>query len=126
MRFTVLLALAATFTLSSGLEAQEATDTDVRQELRTMVAEDERTDDRAVILEFLEREDVQQVASEGGVDLEQAKRGVQTLGDGAAADLARQVLDADTEPGQLAGGDTIVITTTTVIIVLLILILLSV
>ncbi|MDX1675331.1 MAG: PA2779 family protein [Longimicrobiales bacterium] len=126
MRFTVLLALAATLTFTSGLEAQDAMHPDVRQELRALVAEDARAaDDREVILEFLEREDVQQVAGEQGVDVERARRAVQTLGNGAAADLARTILDADSE-GDLVGGDTVVISTTTIIIVLLVLILLSV
>ena len=126
MRFTVLLALAATLTFTSGLQAQDATHPDVRQELRALVAEDDRAaDDREVILEFLEREDVARVAGERGVDVEHARRAVQTMDDGAAADLARSILDADSE-GELAGGDTIVISTTTIIIVLLVLILLSV
>ena len=124
MRFTVLLALAATLTFTSGLQAQDAQDTDVRTELRTMVTEEgQAADDRAEILEFLERDDVEQVATEKGLDLERAKDGARTLGSDQAADLARKVVDAE---AALAGGDTVVITTTTIIIILLILILLSV
>lgn len=126
MRFITLLAVAATLTFTSGLQAQDAQDTDVRDELRTMVTEEgQAADDRAVIVEFLERDDVERVAAEKGLDIERAKDGARTLGSGQAADLARKMLDVEAD-GALVGGNTVVITTTTIVIILLILILLSV
>lgn len=123
MRFTVLLALATTFAVAPALTAQQATETDVRAELRTMVTETDATDDRAALLEVLEREDVRAVAAERGVDMDRVEAGVRAMDSGEVRRIADGFLDAE---GQLAGGDTIVISATTVIIVLLVLILISV
>ena len=123
MRYTLLLALTATFALAPTLAAQEAPETDARNELRTMATEASETDDRAALLEVLDREDVRAIAEERGVDMDRVKDGVRTMDVGDVNRIADRVLDSD---GQLAGGDTIVISATTVIIVLLLLILISV
>lgn len=79
MRFTVLLALAATFTLAPALTAQEASDTDVRSELRTLVTEADGSADRAALLDVLDREDVQAVAAERGLNVDRVKAGAVAL-----------------------------------------------
>lgn len=123
-RFTVLLALIATFGLATGVQAQQAQDREVRQELRALVAEDDGGEaDRAVVAEFLERDDVKQVAAERGIDLERLDDAVRTLDAREAATLAQHVQNVK---AQLAGGDTLVISATTVIIILLILILIEI
>lgn len=123
-RFTVLLALVALFSLGGEVRAQEAGSQDVRQELRTLVAEESPADaDRAEIADFLQREDVEQAAAERGIDLERVRAGVRTLDAGEAGTLAEKVRDVD---AALAGGDTLVITTTTIIIILLILLIIAV
>lgn len=123
-RFTVLLALAALFSLGAEARAQEAGSQDVRQELRTLVAEESPADaDRAEIADFLKREDVQQAAAEQGIDLEHLEAGVRTLDAGEAGTLAEKIQDVD---AALAGGDTLVITTTTIVIILLILLIIAV
>lgn len=124
MRFTVLIALTAIFTLgTTQAHAQEAQDP-VQDELRTMVTETDQAEaDRAVVREFLQRDDVQQVAGENGLDIERAEAGVRTLSAAQVANIADRITDAE---GQLVGGDTVIITSTTIIIILLILLLLSV
>lgn len=120
-RFTVFLALIATFGLATGVQAQQADDEEVRQELRSLVAEgDDARADRTIVAEFLERDDVRQVAADRGIELQRLDDAVQALGAGEVATLAEHIQDAEPE---LAGGNTIVITTTTVIIILLILLL---
>lgn len=122
-RFTVALALIATFGLVTGAQAQEA-DTDLRAELQTMAAEDGSGEaDRAVVSDFLERDDVQQVAAGNGISMERLESAVETLDGAQAATLAERVRQVQ---DQLAGGDTVVISVTTIIIVLLILVLLQV
>ena len=122
-RFTVALALIAAFGLATGVEAQDA-DADVRAELQTMVAEDGSTQaDRAAVSDFLERDDVQQVAAENGIGMERLEGAVETLDGEQAATLAERVREVQ---AQLAGGDTLVISATTLIIVLLVLILIQV
>lgn len=122
-RFTLVFALIATFGLATGLGAQQAQEQEVRQELRSMVTGgDEARADRAVVEDFLERDDVKQVAAERGIDLERLDDAVRTLDPDEAATLAQHVQNAK---AQLAGGDTLVITTTTIIIILLILILIE-
>ena len=122
-RFTVALALIAAFGLATGVEAQDA-DADVRAELQTMVAEDGSGQaDRAAVADFLEREDVQQVAAENGISMERLEGAVETLDGEQAATLAERVREVQ---AQLAGGDTLVISATTLIIVLLVLILIQV
>ncbi|MGK7312091.1 MAG: DUF6627 family protein [Candidatus Longimicrobiales bacterium M2_2A_002] len=123
MRYTLLLALAATFAFAPTLTAQEAPEADARNELRTLVTEADGADDRAALLEVLDREDVRAVAEERGVDMDRVKDGVRTMEIGDVSRIADRFLDSD---GQLAGGDTLVISATTVIIILLLLILISV
>lgn len=123
MRYTLLLALAATFAFAPALTAQEAPDADVRNELRTMATEANGADDRDALLEVLDREDVRAVAEERGVDMDRVKDGVRTMDIGDVSRIADRFLDSD---GQLTGGDTLVISATTVIIILLLLILISV
>ena len=63
-----MASLIATFGLATGLEAQQAQDQEVRQELRTLVAErDGAPADRAVVADFLERDHVKQGAAERGL-----------------------------------------------------------
>lgn len=123
-RLTAILALAATFAVAPGLQAQEVQDDPVRQELHTLAAEgDQAQADRAAVADFLDRSDVQRVAAERGIDLERLEAGVRTMSAGQAASLAERVQDAEQD---LAGGDTFVISTTTIIIALLIIIIIIV
>lgn len=128
-RPTLFLALAAILSLGTEAQAQQTTteqthDQEVRDELRSLVtgAEDARTD-RAVVSDFLEREDVERAADDGGIDLERLKDGVGTLGNGDASRLAERVRDVE---NQLAGGNTIVLTSSTVIIILLVILVIAV
>ena len=124
MRYPMLLALAATFAFAPALTAQEAPEADARAELRSMVTEEaSAADDRDALLDVLDREDVQEVAAERGVDMDRVKDGLRTMEPGDISRIADRFLDSE---GQLAGGDTLVISATTVIIVLLLLILISV
>ncbi len=123
-RFTAMLALAATFAVAPGLQAQEVQQDPVRQEVHSLAAQgDDAQADRAVIADFLRRADVERVAAERGIDLEQLQAGVQTMTAGQAAAVADRVQDSQQD---LAGGDTWVISTTTIIIALLIIIIIIV
>lgn len=123
-RLTLLLAFVAMLVPSTEAQAQDAGDLDVRSELRALVTEaEDAREHRTVVSDFLEREDVERVAEERGVDLERLKDGVATLGHGDASRLAERVQDVE---DQLAGGDTLVITSTTIIIVLLVILIIAV
>jgi hypothetical protein len=78
--------------------------------------------DRAIVLEALERSEVQAVASKLGLDLDRATAAVDAMSGPElekAANAAQQVND------QLVGGaSTVVISTTTIIIILLLVIIL--
>jgi hypothetical protein len=94
--------------------------------LDALAAEQVRADEanRQAVRDVLNRDEVREVASKAGLDIERARQAVSTL-DGAElqeiADHARRV-DAS-----LAGGaSTLVISTTTIIIILLVVILLVV
>ena len=121
-RFSIALALIATFALAGGVQAQDAgTDDAVRDELRTLITDDAAAD-RAAIEDYLQREDVQRAAAENGLDIEGAVEGVGAL---SPEDASRVANLLDTE-GDLAGGDTVVITSTTIVIILLILLLIAI
>ena len=125
-RFSIALALLATFALAGGVQAQDAatdaaTDADVREELRTLITDDAAAD-RAALEDFLQREDVQRTAAGNGLDVERAMEGLGTLGPEQVSRVAA-LLESD---GELAGGDTVVITSTTIIIILLILLLIEI
>lgn len=123
-RLTLLLILVAMFAMSTEAQAQQTHDQEVRDELRSLVtgAEDARAD-RAALVDFLERKDVEHAAGEGGIDLERLKDGVGTLDNGDASRLAERVRDVE---DQLAGGNTVVLTSSTVIIILLVLLIVAV
>ncbi len=75
--------------------------------------------DRAALHAFLQRPDVQRIATQAGVDFRTAASGVAVLDDEEAGRLAAQARDLDEA---LAGGqDYVVISTTALIIALLIL-----
>jgi nicotinate-nucleotide pyrophosphorylase len=79
--------------------------------------------DRAVVNRVLATSQAQAVAARFGLDLVQARSGVATLDDAAAAQLATTARAAD---AQLSGGrsNTVVISTTTLLLILIIVILL--
>lgn len=123
-RPTIVLVLALLLAPVTGLQAQQAGDQTVEEELRALVSQgSEARSDRAAVADFLERDDVERAAAEGGIDLDRLKDGVATLGADEAAGLADRVEDVE---DQLAGGDTFVITSTTIIIALLVIILIVV
>lgn len=123
-QMTLLLAFVTALSFGSDLQAQQAQDQEVRQELRALVTQgDEAEADRAAVAEFLERGDVERVAAQRGIDVDRLKDGVATLGSEEAGDLAERVREVQ---DQLAGGDTFVITSTTIIIALLVIILIIV
>lgn len=125
-RTLIGLALTTSMLLPIPARAQEISAADIEWELRRMVAEPTEADhDREVVRDFLERDDVAEVASAHGVDVDRLKDGVQTLGVEESAALAQRVRDIQ-DQSPLVGGDTFVITSTTVIIILLVIILIKV
>jgi hypothetical protein len=91
--------------------------------LESMVAAEANTDDqnRQVIRDLLQREDVREIASGAGLDIATAEAAVAVLDGAELAQLASQAQQAG---DQLAGGaSAVVISTTTIIIVLLIILL---
>jgi hypothetical protein len=91
--------------------------------LESMVAAEANADDqnRQVIRDLLQREDVREVARGAGLDIATAEAAVAVLDGAELAQLASQAQQAN---DQLAGGaSAVVISTTTIIIVLLIILL---
>ncbi len=78
---------------------------------------------RSTVLEFLDRSDVQEVASERGIDLRRVRDAVETLQPNDVRDLSS---DIQSLGDNVAGGDRIVIASSTIIIILLVLILIAV
>ena len=125
MRYLTSLVFFALLALAPGqIQAQTAA-SDVTTELRTLVSdhETEAGTDRAAIADFLDRDEVAQAASTGGIDLDRVRAAVPALGADDAGKVAERVQDVEQ---QLAGGDTFVISTTTIIIALLVVILIVV
>ena len=125
MRYLTSLVLFALLAVAPGqIQAQTAA-SDVTTELRTLVSEHETEAgaDRAAIADFLDRDEVAQAASTGGIDLDRVRAAVPALGADDAGKVAERVQDVEQ---QLAGGDTFVISTTTIIIALLVVILIVV
>ena len=80
--------------------------------------------DREAVLRLLEREEVQSVAGQAGIDLRRATDAVKTM---SAADLERVASQAKQVETALAGGQSkIVISSTVIIIALLVVILIIV
>jgi len=94
-------------------------------ELREFVAEtpDARAETRAALNEFLDAESTQRVARDHGIDLDEARGAVQTLGD---EDLDRVENALEDLEESLVGGDKIVIRASVLIVILLVLLLLTV
>ncbi|MEQ9400265.1 MAG: PA2779 family protein [Longimicrobiales bacterium] len=122
MKRTLLTAAMSALVLAipGAAEAQQATDTDTRAQIRALAAEAPTASPHATVQAFLDRDDVRAVAAERGIDVDGLKDRVATLDDAAAANLASRAEDVQ---DQLAGGDTVTITSTTIIIVLLVIIL---
>jgi len=78
---------------------------------------------RSTLLQFLERSDVEEVASASGIDLEDLQSRLGTLTDQEVSELWEQIQTVD---DGLAGGDSITIASSTLIIILLIIILIQV
>lgn len=117
--------LGATLLAPGQIQAQEANG-DLERELRSMVTEPSPADaDRAVLRDFLDRDRVQEIAGERGIDAEQLQGRVATLDGEEASELAQRVRDVQDDLDQV-GGDTLVISATTVIIILLIILLVAV
>lgn len=116
---------AASLLVPGPIQAQEANG-ELERELRGMVTEPSPAEaDRAVLQDFLDRDDVQEVASERGIDAERLQDRVATLDGEEASELAQRVRDVQDDLDQV-GGDTLVISATTVIIILLIILLVAV
>lgn len=126
MRKLIPAVLFAASLLAPGqMQAQEANG-ELERELRSMVIEPSPAEaDRAVLKDFLDRDDVQEVASERGIDAERLQDRVATLDGEEASELAQRVRDVQDDLDQV-GGDTLVISATTVIIILLIILLVAV
>lgn len=122
--FFCATALSLTLTFSAPLSAQEVQE-DPAGGLEAALSERaaEAASDGNALLRFLEREDVRDVASRRGIDLDRVRTAVRTLG---ADDLASLDDDIQQMDDLMAGGDRIVIASSTVIILLLILILVAV
>ncbi|MDX1646690.1 MAG: PA2779 family protein [Longimicrobiales bacterium] len=125
-RIVAALLLTASVLLPGQLRAQAESPEDLERELRSMVVSPTAADvDRQMILDFLDREDVRDVATGHGVDPEGLQDRVATLDDESTSELADRVRGVQEDLAQV-GGDTFVITSTTVIIILLVLILILV
>lgn len=121
-RMAMMLVLGAALISPGSLDAQVAVERSVEAELRSMLAAERVPSDHDVILDFLSKDHVVEVASAEGIDMDEVEDQVQAMDDAAAADLAdrvRSIQDA------MVGGDTFVIGSTTLIIILLVLILLT-
>jgi len=79
--------------------------------------------DRTSLLEFLKQENVEEIASNHGIDLEDLEGRLSTMSDQEISNLWSEIQALD---DGLAGGDTITIASSTLIIILLIIILIQV
>jgi len=122
--FFCATALSLTLSFSAPLAAQEVQE-DPARGLEAALSERaaEVASDGNAVLRFLEREDVRNVASRRGIDLDRVRTAVRTLG---ADDLAGLEDDIQQMDDLMAGGDRVVIASSTIIIILLILILVAV
>jgi hypothetical protein len=121
------LAVALLAAAPATLKAQEPVHTSgPTATLRALAAQPSTADrDRAKLSAFLNRADVQKVATDHGIDVRRLKEGVTALDDGTVTALVRQMRAVDHQPA-LVGGDTFVISSTAVIIALLVFILIEV
>lgn len=120
-RFAFSALLLGALALPASAAAQERP-ADLDRELRELATTSSNADaDRALVRDFVTREQVRDVARSMGIDTEALADQAQTMSDAEAGDLATRIRDANEDP--LAGGDTFVITSTTIIIALLIVIL---
>jgi predicted nuclease with TOPRIM domain len=83
----------------------------------------ESRSDRSALHEFLQRSDVEEVASNNGIELEDLESRLETLDDAEVSELWREIQGLT---DSLAGGDSITIATSTLIVILLIIILIQV
>jgi hypothetical protein len=119
------LALIAFFLVGGELQGQEASASDLEQELRELAAGPNSLDqDRQVVLDFLDRDEVGEAAAGHGIDLDRLRARVDALDGNLIATLARQA-ERTSNDADMVGGNTIVISTSTLIIILLILILVT-
>jgi cell division protein FtsL len=121
MALAMLLTLVAAAPPASAQEvhtaSQAALDAALQQHTSTSDA------DRDTVLRLLEREEVQKIAGEAGLDVRRATSAVATLDGPELAKLAAQARQAEQA---LAGGQSITISTTLIIIALLVIILIVV
>lgn len=121
MALAMLLTLVAAAPPASAQEvhtaSQAALDAALQQHTSTSDA------DRDTVLRLLEREEVQKIAGEAGLDVRRAASAVATLDGPELANLAAQARQAEQT---LAGGQSITISTTLIIIALLVIILIVV
>jgi hypothetical protein len=121
MALAMLLTLVAAASHVSAQEvhtaSQAALDAALQQHVSTS------NSDRETVLRLLEREEVQKIAGEAGLDMRRAASAVATLDGPELANLAAQARQV--EQG-LAGGQSITISTTLIIIALLVIILIVV
>ena len=122
--FVMALAMLLTLVAAPPASAQEmhtasqaALDAALQQHTSTSDA------DRDTVLRLLEREEVQKIAGEAGLDVRRAASAVATLDGPELANLAAQARQAEQA---LAGGQSITISTTLIIIALLVIILIVV
>lgn len=83
----------------------------------------ESRSDRSTLHEFLQRPEVEEVASKNGIELEDLESRLETLSDAEVSELWKEIQGLT---DNLAGGDSITIATSTLIIILLIIILIQV
>lgn len=124
-RFPLIAACAILVPLASARpataqEGHAVTEGQLDRLIESRTIETER--DRDALRRFLNREDVQGVAAEAGLDLERAKDGIATLDDDEVGRLAERVEETETA----LADNTIVISSTAIIIALLVLILILV
>lgn len=121
MALAMLLTLVAAAPPASAQEihtaSQAALDAALQQHTSTSDT------DRDAVLRLLEREEVQKIAGEAGLDVRRAASAVATLDGPELAKLAAQARQAEQA---LAGGQSITISTTLIIIALLVIILIVV
>lgn len=103
--FTATLSIVALLGLAAPVSAQQAEWT-------------QGDEDRSTIMEFLERDDVGNAASQIGVDVQDVGRGVLDMSDDDASRVASDVRAFE----QAYAASTITFTTTTLLIILLVVI----
>ena len=121
MALAMLLTLVAAASPVSAQEvhtaSQAALDAALQQHVSTS------NSDRETVLRLLEREEVQKIAGEAGLDMRRAASAAATLDGPELANLAAQARQVEQS---LAGGQSVTISTTLIIIALLVIILIVV